>query len=97
MGKMFTFSRLLPRYSPSIFLMALQTLAMSQYCRKAYWGAPFTFLMSISYRRKRTRTFAILHVNLQIIKNNSMLINDKCCQTISVIDIQQFLQSVEKC
>lgn len=29
--------------------MALQTLAMSQYCRKAYCGAPFTFLISISF------------------------------------------------
>lgn len=45
-----TFNLLLPRYSPSIFFMALQTLAMSQYCRNAYCGAPFTFLMSISFR-----------------------------------------------
>lgn len=45
-----TFSLLLPKYSPSIFLMALQTLAISEYCTKAYWGTPFTFLMSMSFR-----------------------------------------------
>lgn len=32
----FTLRRLFPRYSPSIFLIALQTLAMSQYCKNAY-------------------------------------------------------------
>lgn len=48
-----TFNRLFPRYSPSIFLMALQTLVMSLYCRKAYCGTPFNFFTSISWTAER--------------------------------------------
>lgn len=48
-----TFSLLVPRYSPSIFLMALQTLAISEYWTNAYWGIPFTLLISISWNQSR--------------------------------------------
>lgn len=59
-----TFSLLLPRYSPSIFFIALQTLAMSQYCRKAYWGAPFTFFISISCRGWMRQTCITIMISI---------------------------------